>query len=86
MAVACDDFSIHVIDTDTRRVVRVFAGHTNRISDMVRLSLSLFGFHFQYARDVGCCLLLQVFSPDSKWLVTGSMDCSIRTWDLATSR
>lgn len=26
------------------------------------------------------------FSPDSRWLVTSSMDCSIRTWDVPTSQ
>ena len=35
MAVACDDFSVYVVDTDTRRTVRVFTGHSNRITDMV---------------------------------------------------
>lgn len=26
------------------------------------------------------------FSPDSRWLVTSSMDCSIRTWDIPSSQ
>lgn len=34
LAAACDDFIIRIVDTDTRRVVRVFAGHTNQITDL----------------------------------------------------
>jgi len=26
------------------------------------------------------------FSPDSRWLVTSSMDCTIRTWDIPSSQ
>ena len=37
LAVACDNFSVLVVDTDTRRVVRRFAGHRGRITDMVCL-------------------------------------------------
>ena len=35
LAVALDDFEIHVVDIDMRRIVRIFRGHTNRITDMV---------------------------------------------------
>ncbi len=35
LAVALDDFQISVIDTDTRRVVRKFSGHSSSITDMV---------------------------------------------------
>ena len=42
LAVACDNFTLRVVDTDTRRIVRTFTGHTNRITDMVTLSLSIF--------------------------------------------
>lgn len=34
LAVACDDFLIRVVDIDTRRIVRIFSGHTNRITDL----------------------------------------------------
>ena len=61
LAVACDDFVIRIVDTDTRRIVRVFSGHTNRITD-------------------------QAFSADSRWLITSSVDCTIRTWDLPSGR
>ena len=28
----------------------------------------------------------QAFSPDAHWLVTASMDCTVRTWDLPSAR
>ena len=61
LAVACDDFLIRVVDTDTRRIVRIFSGHTNRITDLA-------------------------LSADSHWLITASVDCTIRTWDLPSGR
>lgn len=61
LAVSCDNFDILVVDTDTKRVVRKFSGHGNRIMDMA-------------------------FSPDARWLVSSSMDCTIRTWDLPSGR
>lgn len=60
LAVALEDFSINIIDMDTRTVVRKFTGHTAQLTDAT-------------------------FSPDSRWLVTSSMDCSIRTWDVPAS-
>jgi U3 small nucleolar RNA-associated protein 21 len=60
-AIACDDFSVRVVDVSTRRQVRSFSGHSNRISDMC-------------------------FSPDGRWLVSASLDRSIRVWDLPTAR
>ena len=38
LAVSLDDFEIQVVDIDMRRVVRIFRGHTNRITDMVSSS------------------------------------------------
>lgn len=61
LAVALEDFSVNIIDTDTKTVVRKFAGHTSKLTDAT-------------------------FSPDSRWLVTSSMDCSIRTWDVPASQ
>lgn len=61
LAVALEDFSIYVIDIDTRRLVRKFIGHTAQLTDAT-------------------------FSPDSRWLITSSMDCSIRTWDVPSSQ
>ncbi|XP_072309482.1 WD repeat-containing protein 36 isoform X1 [Eucyclogobius newberryi] len=57
LALALDDFSLLVVDMETRRVVRKFSGHHGNINDMT-------------------------FSPDGRWLVSVSMDCTVRTWDL----
>ncbi|KAJ8961645.1 hypothetical protein NQ314_005897 [Rhamnusium bicolor] len=61
LAVALEDFSINVIDIDTRRIVRKFIGHTAQLTDVT-------------------------FSPDSRWLISSSMDCSIRTWDVPSGQ
>lgn len=60
LCVVLEDFSIYIIDYDTKKIVRKFIGHTAPITD--------------------AC-----FSPDSRWLITSSMDCTIRTWDIPTS-
>ncbi|XP_055015876.1 WD repeat-containing protein 36 [Boleophthalmus pectinirostris] len=57
LALALDDFSLLVVDMETRRVVRKFSGHHGNVNDMS-------------------------FSPDARWLVSVSLDCTIRTWDL----
>ncbi|XP_031952221.1 WD repeat-containing protein 36 isoform X2 [Corvus moneduloides] len=57
LGIAFDDFTISVLDIETRKIVRTFSGHHGRINDMT-------------------------FSPDGRWLITSSMDCSIKTWDL----
>ncbi|KAL1914934.1 uncharacterized protein VTP21DRAFT_7850 [Calcarisporiella thermophila] len=59
LAVAGDDLGIRIVDIETRRVVREFWGHRNRITDMA-------------------------FFPDGRWLVSTSLDATIRTWDLPT--
>ena len=61
LAVATDDFSVIVIDTDIKKIVRKFAGHSNKISDMA-------------------------FSSDSRWLITGSMDCLLKVWDIPSGK
>uniref|UniRef100_A0A8C1RED1 WD repeat domain 36 n=1 Tax=Cyprinus carpio TaxID=7962 RepID=A0A8C1RED1_CYPCA len=61
LAIALDDFTIHILDMETRRTVRRFSGHRGQINDMT-------------------------FSPDGRWLITASMDCTIRTWDLPSGR
>ncbi|CAL8341870.1 unnamed protein product [Arctogadus glacialis] len=57
LALALDDLTLVVIDTETGRVVRKFLGHSGKINDLT-------------------------FSPDGRWLISASMDCTIRTWDL----
>ncbi|XP_007486659.1 WD repeat-containing protein 36 isoform X2 [Monodelphis domestica] len=57
LGIASDDFSLNVLDIETRKTVREFFGHQGKINDMA-------------------------FSPDGRWLISGSMDCSIRIWDL----
>lgn len=60
LAVALEDFSLIIIDIDTKNIVRKFYGHTGQLTDAT-------------------------FSPDSRWLITSAMDCSIRTWDIPSS-
>ncbi|CAG8441205.1 6972_t:CDS:10 [Diversispora eburnea] len=59
LAIATDDLGIRVIDVETRKIVREFWGHRNRITDMT-------------------------FSPDGRWIISSSLDATIRTWDLPT--
>ncbi|XP_072048834.1 WD repeat-containing protein 36-like [Amphiura filiformis] len=61
LAVNTDDFTVHVVDVELRRVVRRFSGHQNKITDLT-------------------------FSQDARWLVSSSMDCTVRTWDMPTGR
>lgn len=61
LAVALVDFTIHILDIDTKTIIRKFIGHTASITDAT-------------------------FSPDSRWLITSSMDCSIRTWNIPSSQ
>nr|XP_061800374.1 WD repeat-containing protein 36-like [Nerophis lumbriciformis] len=57
LALALDDLTLLVVDVETKRAVRKFAGHRAQTNDMT-------------------------FSPDGRWLITGGMDCTIRTWDI----
>ena len=58
-AISLDDFDIVIADIDSKKIVRKFSGHSNKITDTA-------------------------FTPDGKWLVSSSMDGSIRTWDIPT--
>ncbi|KAI4498395.1 hypothetical protein M0802_006574 [Mischocyttarus mexicanus] len=60
IAAALEDFSIILIDLDTKNAIRHFHGHKGKLTDAT-------------------------FSPDTKWLITSSMDCTIRTWDIVSS-
>ncbi|KAJ8920542.1 hypothetical protein NQ315_005411 [Exocentrus adspersus] len=61
LAVALEDFTVNIVDIETRRVVRKFIGHTAQLTDAT-------------------------FSPDSRWLITSSMDRSVRTWDIPSGQ
>lgn len=61
LAVALEDFTLIILDIDTRTIIRQFNGHTAQLTDAA-------------------------FSPDSRWLVTSAMDCSIRTWDIPSAQ
>lgn len=61
LCVALEDFSLSVIDMETRTIVRHFSGHSGQLTDAT-------------------------FSPDSRWLITAGMDCTIRTWDIPTAQ
>lgn len=60
LCAALEDFSVYIVDYDTKNIVRKFIGHNAAITD--------------------AC-----FSPDSRWLITSSMDCTIKTWDIPSS-
>jgi len=59
LALCLEDFTIRVVDVDTRTDVRKFSGHSASVTDMT-------------------------FSPDSRWLVTVSLDSTARVWHLPT--
>jgi U3 small nucleolar RNA-associated protein 21 len=60
LCVALEDYSLNIVDCDTKIIVRKFTGHTAEITDVC-------------------------FSPDSRWLVSASMDCTIKVWDVPSS-
>uniref|UniRef100_T1H515 Uncharacterized protein n=1 Tax=Megaselia scalaris TaxID=36166 RepID=T1H515_MEGSC len=60
VCIALEDFTISILDCDTKAIIRRFEGHTARINDAT-------------------------FSPDSRWLVTASMDSTIKIWDIPSS-
>lgn len=61
LCIAMEDFSLSVVDLDTKTLVRRFQGHTGQVTDAT-------------------------FSPDSRWIISSSMDCTIRTWDLPSAQ
>lgn len=61
LGMALDNFSLQLLDLDTKRIARNFDGHNGRITDFD-------------------------FSPDSRWLISASVDRIIRTWDIPAGR
>lgn len=61
LCVAMEDFSLIIIDLDTKGIVRKFEGHTGQVTDTT-------------------------FSADSRWIISASMDCTIRTWDIPSAQ
>lgn len=60
LCIVLDNFTVNVLDYETRTIVRKFTGHTARITDAT-------------------------FSADSRWLVTASMDCTIKVYDIPSA-
>lgn len=60
LCVALDNFTVNVLDYETKSIVRKFAGHTARITDVT-------------------------FSADGRWLITASMDCTIKVYDIPSA-
>ena len=54
LAVNTDDFTIHVVDVELRRVVRIFTGHHNRVTDMVRANFLMVGMQLGLANPYSC--------------------------------
>ncbi|CAM6100981.1 unnamed protein product [Calypogeia fissa] len=61
LAVASDDKVLRLYDVVAVRMVRLFQGHTDRITDLC-------------------------FSEDGKWLVSSSMDETVRVWDVVAAK
>lgn len=52
LGIAFDDFTISVLDIETRKIVRTFSGHHGRINDMVIVnSFSVTGDIHRYLTD-----------------------------------
>lgn len=77
VGVACDNFQLKIVDVETGGVARSFDGPSGRITDIVNISL-----HVIIPHPLLLLLLLQLITPNSRWLIVSSMDCSITTWDI----
>ena len=79
LAVVCDDLVVRLLDIETRRIVRELAGFRGRVLDLVRPSCNR-------AEIVTNWSWFKTFSPDSRWLVTTSLDSIVRTYDVPTGQ
>jgi U3 small nucleolar RNA-associated protein 21 len=79
LAVVCDDLVVRLVDIETRRIVREMAGFRGRVLDLVS-RMKWFGNYM--STDA----MVQAFSPDSRWLVTTSLDSIVRTYDVPTGQ
>ena len=78
LAVICDDLTVRLVDIETYRIVREMSGFSGNVLDMV-CDPPL------HPRE--CALMsIQAFSPDSRWLITTSLDSVIRTFDIPSGR
>ena len=78
VGVACDNFQLKIVDVETGGVARSFDGPSGRITDIVNILLYVI---IPYP----LLLLLQLITPNSRWLIVSSMDCSITTWDIPSA-
>lgn len=60
LCIVHDDFTVNILDCDTRTIARRFVGHSQRITDAI-------------------------FSTDCRWLITSSMDCTVKVYDIPSS-
>lgn len=79
LAVVCDDMVVRIVDIETRRIVRELGGFRGRVLDIV-------GYLAMFLNTNSYTYNTQAFSPDSRWLVTTSLDSIIRTYDVPTGR
>ena len=81
LAVVCNDRVVRLVDIETQKVVRELKGHRGRILDLVSIA------HLHHVPNTRLTRIPpQTFSPDSRWLVTTSLDFIIRTFDIPTGR
>lgn len=85
LAVSTDEFNVLIIDCDLKKIVRKFNAHSNKISDMVgRFALLKLTSIYCFWNE--SYTFFKAFSPDARWLLTASMDCLIKVWDLPSGK
>lgn len=84
LACVCDDLTVRLVDIETKRIVREFAGFRGRVVDMVNYVRSFSKPRISVL--LTALTLRQAFSNDSRWLLTTSTDSIIRTFDIPTGQ